>query len=630
MLSGASESEFAFFDKNISYIKNPTLVDDTAIYFGYKCSFTTEDNGITYSQNTCELIKGYVIISDSLIQCSGWKYEMCIKEDISGSDGECSVSEDEDDGTYQIFDKLCFGTKKELPETSKQEIIVAEFIVPSSTYGVGSGIVFFTVNDKQALVTSVPNTTGTFYYINQNFKASDSRKTLIKCTNGSCTSMNGIYHDETEGIIDSAYINGADITTKSIIKCTATDTACTLEIGSTENGQVYIDASQESSKKSKNLIVCTNDGCTSITKTSGTYISAITNSNIITCDSTQCKSEANGSTSGTNKYFVDGLDSSNTIICTYSPSNCISSKYITLCSGNAGSTTELCKYKNTANTDVFLPSGNYCMNTDGKLYKSNANKCTIVSTTVLIEMDTSTRLYKEGNIGVTNSGIIFKCDGSTSCTQYTSVITLLENKYHIKYLYQCDISSNCLLINQPNIGSYLSGLPTSGYHSKLIKCSTNEASSCLEVPISVSSDTYFVDSGTPGNVIKCIQTNGCQSIKGNTDPGVAYIDGNEDNNHKHPNIIICKDGTCTSEDKCTHLTEGSKVYFIQNNKNGHLIVCDNENKCVDTSSTDGLYIDGTDINSTIECTNSAANCNSTPGMYILLIIFLDDKIFIVI
>ena len=584
MVSSTEESKYIYFDGNNKVVSSPFTASSGEIAFAYKCTFTTSDN-VSYALDTCKISKGYTISGGRYIQCSGWKYDTCIKGDLPKST-TCSGS----NVVLGSSTLLCANTN-EITIPYSPNVDTASLILerPSSNFGSPAGVVFLSLSESEIVVTSAPTVAG--YYINQNYVSSGTAKQLIKCiVSGSSSTCKELESDVIASVGGFVYPSALDTTGKKLISC-ETDSTCESIDGSTTVGQVYIDASQANNTgASKSLIVCTNDdGCKSIVKTTGTYINAIDNSKLIECGTTECKLKTITYTSGV--YSVeDGLDKNNTITCIVN-GQCISGKIIGTNCKTPIDSTKLCTYGSNDQT-INLPLNYYCM-TSGNIYlSSEGNKCTQITNKVILIQKVN-GMYKKVSPGAVTTGIIYKCSAGGDCTQVVGTNYLFEEEKN-KYLYTCAESGDCVLKSECEVGRYLSDI-----QNKLIECEDSNINNCKVKNISSDyNGKYFVDLAKNGNVIKCTG-DVCESVKGSTQQGHAYKDG-----FTIDKVIICDSESC-------HSTQASNNgYYIDasNDNYENIFTCDTN--CGEASVGTEKYLDATNNNYTINCSGSI--CVSKP------------------
>jgi len=609
MVSSTEESKYIYFDGNNKVVSSPFTASSGEIAFAYKCTFTTSDN-VSYALDTCKISKGYTISDGKYIQCSGWIYDACIKGDLpkltncEGSVEEVEVDDEDTDVVLGSSNLLCAsGNKISIPYSPNVDTASLILERPSSNFGSSAGVVFLSLSENEVVVTSAPTVAG--YYINQNYSGGDNQ--LIKCSSGSSFTCNEFdaLNVNYEGNVEEAsdpntlgfvYLSALDTTGKKIIKCESGELCESID-GSTTVGQVYIDANAaNSSGASKSLIVCTtDDGCKSIVKTTGTYINAIDNSKLIECSTTKCVSKDVVYESGIFS-IEDGLDNTNTITC--SNRKCISGKIIgTNCKSTVSS--KLCTY----GSDLDLPANYYCMTSDKKIYLSSStngsNSCKQINEVILIQKVNG--MFKKVSPGAVTTGIIYDCTGSGNiCKQLTNTNYLFVDGTN-KYLYTCDESGDCDLKSECKAGKYLYGIPNdNGEYSKLIECEDSDINKCKinDITSVVYGGKYFVDLGKNGNVIKCAGDK-CESEKGSTQQGHAYLDGSSTDK-----VIICDSESC-------HSTQASNNgYYIDASSDGYKNIFKCPTNCEAPSSVIGENLDATNGNYIIRCTSTT--CISKP------------------
>jgi len=395
------------------------------------------------------------------------------------------------------------------------------------------------------------------------------------------------------------YIDGKE--TNKVIFCNTVGTGkCVSMEGSTANAHAYV--YKDANKDTKSIITCNSTGCT-VTKFSTTDLSSekkfIYGGDIeylIICTTSGCaKDGSKGSGS-----FEDGSDSNRTINCV-SGKGCISSAAISSVCGTINGDSPC---KDSSNNSIG--SGYYCYSSENIIYESTEDgKCEAKTEDVLIEKEG--KKYKAAEWGISSTGIIYFKNSNNEFEQVISSYNLYE-KGEEKYLYKCDESGNCMIVNKISIGYYLSGKPEVGAELKykqLIQCTDTIATSCSKINELPSG--YYVDAGNLNNVIVCDNESMCNTKESNKNQGVAYID-NGDANIK--SYITCNEEKC--ESITTNLTGDEKLYFIDGSSDTKLIEC-SRSGCVSQNAVVGKALDGTDKNYTITCVsgnNGGATCVS--------------------
>jgi len=286
-----------------------------------------------------------------------------------------------------------------------------------------------------------------------------------------------------------------------------------------------------------------------------------------------------------------------------------------------------------------MDENNYCIYSDGKIYKSTNNECEIAygdtsKTGTQIYKNVESKKYSLATPGVDTSNlIIYECD-STSCRQLISTFYLESNQH----LYKCNEIGLCHDISTSfSKGYYYIGAPillsspSKLAYSNVISCSTaNIPSTCSLIPIpngyfidKLNTDNIincdgevcfsdigtsvqgyvYIDIETPGNIISC-SSSPCISTPGETSNGYVYIDASDS---KRNSLIICIVGSCSVFNVSAQITY-DKLAYIDATANTNIITCTYENGCYSTKqvvNNNNLYfIYALDITKIIKCGSS--------------------------
>ena len=562
-ITGTTGKEIFYFDDKYYTTTEPDGSEDDA-YLAYQCTF---DGDVVKS---CEKAKGYSIIDDGAksIVCNGWKGEKCVYSAASGANCESNDQE----GNLITSKKLCF-TESMVGLPSAITTVAFEVSKSNAIYGIGSGVAVLTVSEGQSFVnTKAAATAQPAYYLNRNYRSGvATSKTLIKCANGSCTAENGE--------VDVKYMDAGDSTAKSLITCTAADTACTSGV---VGSGMYVDGADN-----KKTITCTGNGCVSTTS-------------ITLCKegvaSGACQ-YGKGTTLPTNHYCIKSSDQkiykSSEDACTAQEESILFFK------ANADGLYEASKLGEAG----------------GLIYTCNAShECTQLRSTYYLYV-----YDMNDDDAETNLNYLYRCDENGMCVVKNSI----KAGYYLEGAATNDVYASLIHCKSNEVQDC---------EHKVIQTTTE--------PTDVG---YYIDAGNPGNIIHCSAANACSSAPGTTDQGVAYLDRGSaveiDTSPKYKivQLIQCSDNGCTSTNQIEGLYGTNTRYFIDGAANTNVITCDKD-KCetTDLSGSDATttYLDGSNINYTITCPagyrcTSSVECRVNTGVGCLdktyYLIAKDDK-----
>ncbi|OUM69775.1 hypothetical protein PIROE2DRAFT_2199 [Piromyces sp. E2] len=140
----------------------------------------------------------------------------------------------------------------------------------------------------------------------------------------------------------------------------------------------------------------------------------------------------------------------------------------------------------------------------------------------------------------------------------------------------CTAATGC----QSNVGTE-DGSKDDGYYpnsqnkANVITCAADNGD-CTSAAHSATTAKYYTDGYQSSNLVKCLTSNGCVEMKGNTTPGYGYLDS-----VTAGNIIVCREGesgcvTCASQangfktdHKCAALAETSAT---PNTEDGYVYI----------------------------------------------------------
>jgi len=215
-----ADAYLIFVNAEGEIINAPTT--STLNVVAYQCTFIGESSPFTIK--SCQRVKGYVIDSNNIIQCSGWKREGCTVTTKDSTPSTCSSGE----GTI-LGDTtgICFDTDKislSSTENDHKDYVAFEAADYNLYYGiVEKKIAFLHLTDNASLVVESDDSTAikAGYHRNVATTTSDDKreKALIYCTTegelDSCTSLDAF---------SGYYLNaGSDTTSLPLLKCSKTN-----------------------------------------------------------------------------------------------------------------------------------------------------------------------------------------------------------------------------------------------------------------------------------------------------------------------------------------------------------------------------------------------------------------------
>jgi len=250
-----------------------------------------------------------------------------------------------------------------------------------------------------------------------------------------------------------------------------------------------------------------------------------------------------------------------------------------------------CQYIGNNGNENNIDVDKYCLSEkDNKIYKSSNGSCNIASQN--FESTEKSSLFRKSKNGFEkavygdSSVVIYSCDETTGCTQLLSA-----NKNFIyngnNYFYKCEANGLCNK-HTPNVGFYVDGMPNETYfYTNLINCTTLE---CINV--ATPNAGYYINAETPGQVIHCKASEGCNILKNeaNNDEEVYYINSSDGTNQK---VFYCNTQLCSNE-----MNTGMLYRTGRNIKGEEIILCGEKcryttfiNSCKVTSDNGNVYYD---------------------------------------
>jgi hypothetical protein len=508
------------------------------------------------------------------------------------------------------------------------------------------------------------STTGA--YLDSGSKSGSDYPNVIVCTTPiECTSI--------AGTTDDIYINAAKTAkTDALLKSNGS-----IFSAITGNAGFYIDSKNEK----KSLISCTSDGtCTAVAGNTGIgvgYISVLDAKKIISYSDSAFAEAAGYKIADT--YYIDGSDPANkkiiecktSVDCT-NKSYTVSSKYtffdntggvIITCSSSKCVGSKGLQYcyeetcKKVAGGDG-ITDGQYCISTNGKIYKSSCTLQTATEFTNEVTVDGSNFIYvlatttaADVAIGDADGNYLYQCNSSNICEQVTEPgffdgTNLLVNKGDNSYdkgtggskvyyltksneLIYCTgttINTDCSRVTSPT-GFYLNTGATDNLKKKIIECNGTTcalrdgangeyyansgadttkplikcADSCVEAAVESGDVGTHFDSGNPGKVIEC-PTAGQACENPTANEGYYVISANDEN------IIQCK--TVGGKINCSEVAHGGAsskpVYYLKGDSTiSKLIKCNTSGCTVVDKPFKGYYISEVDGNPAV------LSCNGT-------------------
>jgi len=161
--TGAIENQYCIYSDNKIYKQGSSSCAVESIsnikYFkdDYKEASIGTDDALTAYQcesDTCQVVKGYVVVSSNIVQCSGWKGVPCVKT----ADSSLTACAANDNGKMGTDKKLCFSENESvtLPASGTTEYLAFELTKTSELYGKNEGdVVVLSLSATQAIVTSL-------------------------------------------------------------------------------------------------------------------------------------------------------------------------------------------------------------------------------------------------------------------------------------------------------------------------------------------------------------------------------------------------------------------------------------------------------------------------------------------
>lgn len=111
---------------------------ESEIAMAYHCTFDSSVNGSgKYDNVGCSFIKGYVICDDYIVNCNGWKNDVCVVKAKNSSE-TCSASA-ENGSLVGKGNKICIESTPVALPTEEMETIVIKLKGTSSLYGKSDG-----------------------------------------------------------------------------------------------------------------------------------------------------------------------------------------------------------------------------------------------------------------------------------------------------------------------------------------------------------------------------------------------------------------------------------------------------------------------------------------------------------
>ncbi|OUM67209.1 scaffoldin [Piromyces sp. E2] len=434
--------------------------------------------------------------------------------------------------------------------------------------------------------------------------STSGRKTTTTCSN------------ETKPTVNGYYINGSS-GGKSLIECSNTSSsspACYVSVPPNSiktTGYGYLDAGNDNSSSSTyaGVIICTSTVCSSKDKPRDSstlyYIDASVSSDtaIITCDNTSCRS---GSGTLTNGYaYIDGSTDGNVLL-----SN--GRKFSSVASGASSSLSKY--YIDASNPKQIITCG----------YNSTSKKVICSSGTNNATGSTKTYFVDSGI-----SGNIIECTTSTCTSKAPNVGYYITGNSEYPLL-QCSNSSrqiNCNALSKNDVQQayYLDGSSTTDNknYSKVIYCSS--ATSCSVITTTVKG--YYIEGSSTSKAQLIYSDGSSYSLYSPVNVGY-YLEGSSSTNGSdYTQVIYCSSPSLCSSVKTTYIgyyVDGSSATSTSSSSKkratttptySKLIVCDGTKyTAVTTTNYEGYYFDGssttnnTTYKKVIYCSSSATTC----------------------
>jgi len=441
--------QFSYYSKEYIAV-NPEVSNNVSLI--YQCSFDV--SGIA---TKCELAQGIIKTTTKIINCNGWKGDICTVKEI-GSSVDCS------DGIGDINSGatgICFGsTEVSFPNEGFKYVAFTVSDI-NSIYGITKEIALLKMTANSVLITSYTSEDEIYLIDQSNTLNDDNKKPLIKCNSSGCEAVKSGTIDKTingvSGIAHTYYIDGDYPLADHIITCTQTvknkdGTVITPGACVSDNTNIinyYVDSATKG-----NLIMC------------NTKKNSLGYRNLPTCeneenDSKKCIANAldNSYCVKKGKLFISKNDSSCNLVKT-----CVSNLSLLGLYKTGGS---------TSNEKIILCDK----------YKGNSD----ITCEYYEDIDTSTECdqsSKEGKIGfIVDTGFKICINGKA------------ENLNTNNYGY--------ILMNEKRSKNIFNGA------TKEMLIVTN-GDTMIETTIK---DGYYLDAiSTTGAIIKCTEQKGCESI----------------------------------------------------------------------------------------------------------------------
>jgi len=626
-IAGTSSLEYFFFDGNAKLIE--MLSNDSSEARLYECIYETTGTG--YTLKSCALFKGYIVSTSKaegkVINCSGWKGEGCILDDMpTGISNTCTSQP----GKFVNSYKLCIGSN-DIALGNKRAIVT--FPDTNTVFGVGNNeVVFLSITKRTVKVTgTIPITetltdTNVKYYVS--VTGTNNSGILLKCNSTACKKL--AEADVSVVPNKNTYLDANN--PYSVIQCTA-GYSCTSISGSMEKGHAYIDAGSKTNTKYTNVITCNYEtGCVStVAKTDGhVYIDATQTgfTNIIKCNSEGCESVAGSTTAG--HVYIDATIPENVIQCT--SGNCISqegsfkagyayidsaqvvseTKYrsiITCQTGTCVSTT-----KSVGSTINFIDGTEIkniitCTGTGDDFNCTSTNKCDGITDTFSHDLYAdgtalgSNTIYCFKNIGCMSITTITQCDDTIPTTGFCNYLNANGQSTELPQNYYCWHKNGKLYVStqENNVKSctvsdattktiLLERNSSSGHYSKgeigsasggfLMECNANNCELYLStnklIKVKNTNFIYHIDEIANSSIVNKIKkagyyVGGKQNTKSKFDVSYSELIYCEDTEFSNCKVIPSSDILTSAPEKHT--------FYIDRGNDGHVINCNNS-ECI--------------------------------------------------
>jgi len=435
-------------------------------------------------------------------------------------------------------------------------------------------------DDKTCAQTPSPTDTKVVILLNSAVE-SGLPNALIQCTGGECKAINGV--------ANKYYLNGDDAN-KILIECSS---KCG-KASTTSIVAAYIDAGVTSNDKTTNIITCTSDtACSSTTKTTGYYLDASdsTKKNIITCGTSECKSEEKTKANGN---YLNAIDAGKTVIACVKDGICeaksIQGYYVN--SGTDKTDNPLLQCSGENCQSIALPTGDNVPAIPVYLnanFKSTSNLngdatnhlivCSSSKKTCGIKGAKENDIYINANfVASTNVKQIIKCTQS-GCAEDAAYGEGVDGKiYYVNAGHESEDALN----------------------DTLIECTTATTACTIKTTPPQAGDIYV--NALDNQLIQCTEA-GCagKTTKANNDSNEFYLNASDPLKGDLIRCSLTKDESGNTVKKCAAWEAKDKAVYINAFNTTEVIQCFSASGCHSnpsnaTATSPEYYVNGDDIN----------------------------------